>query len=175
MRTVRFSIADRLILTPIELRATLKYFPIYALLVLIIFGLQPTGILFRDAWLGGWPFLVLGVLAVLSGTVLTPLLLPFIPSRSFAIKGWLVGVAVMLGAQWAGIVQPPHALLLLLIYLFFPLLASYLALQFTGATTFTSLSGVKKELRISIPVYIAGGIVSGLLLILYKLTQWGIV
>jgi hypothetical protein len=33
-------------------------------------------------------------------------------------------------------------------------IASFLAMNFTGASTFTSLSGVKKEMRIFVPVQI---------------------
>jgi hypothetical protein len=35
-----------------------------------------------------------------------------------------------------------------------PVIAAYLALYFTGSTTFTSLSGVQKELRIGAPAMI---------------------
>lgn len=33
-----------------------------------------------------------------------------------------------------------------------PAIASFLSLFFTGSSTFTSLSGVKKEMRIAVPV-----------------------
>jgi hypothetical protein len=35
-------------------------------------------------------------------------------------------------------------------------MGSYMGLNFTGASTYTSLSGVKKETRIAIPVMIVG-------------------
>ena len=57
----------------------------------------------------------------------------------------------------------------------FPLLSSYLALQFTGATTFTTISGVKKELKLWLPIYIAGLAVSVILIILYKIQSWGLI
>ena len=56
----------------------------------------------------------------------------------------------------------------------FPLASSYIALQFTGASTFTGMSGVKKELKISIPLYISGAVVSLILLLVYKLAEWGV-
>jgi hypothetical protein len=46
------------------------------------------------------------------------------------------------------------------------------ALQFTGSTTFTGMSGVKKELRISIPIYLVGTVISLILLVIFKLGQW---
>jgi ABC-type molybdate transport system permease subunit len=55
------------------------------------------------------------------------------------------------------------------------LASSYIALQFTGATTFTGMSGVKKELKISIPLYILGIVVSLILLLFYKLGEWRLI
>jgi hypothetical protein len=36
-----------------------------------------------------------------------------------------------------------------------PALSAFLAVNFTGATTFTSMSGVKREFRLSIPAVVA--------------------
>ena len=36
-----------------------------------------------------------------------------------------------------------------------PALSSFLAMNFTGASTYTSLSGVKKEMRRAVPLQIA--------------------
>jgi acetyl-CoA decarbonylase/synthase complex subunit gamma len=44
-----------------------------------------------------------------------------------------------------------------------PAVSAYLAMNFTGASTYTSLSGVKKEMRWALPLEIVGGIV-GLIL-----------
>jgi hypothetical protein len=60
-------------------------------------------------------------------------------------------------------------------YLFFPAASSYIALQFTGSTTFTGMSGVKKELKIGIPVYIITASISLILMVLFKLREWRIV
>ncbi len=176
MRRVAFGMANRLVLTPIELLPVMKRFPAYALFVLAVFGLQPDGIIFREAISGGWPFLLAGIIAALAGALLTPALLPFIPFRSFALKGWLLGLALIAGAAYAvPALMFDSPILLCVLFLFFPLLSSYLALQFTGATTFTNLSGVRKELKYALPVYIAGAVVSALAVIAYKLTEWGIV
>lgn len=174
MRTIRFTMLDRLVLTPLELNPVLKKFPLYAFIVLIVFGLQPSGILFRDAWVGGLPFLLSGLISIFAGAFFTPMFLPFIPSPSFAVKGWLMGILAVLFSQFTGIYQNISISLTLMVYLFFPLLTSYIALQFTGATPFTGISGVKKELKIGIPVYIAGGALSLILLLIYKFSQWGI-
>jgi len=37
--------------------------------------------------------------------------------------------------------------------------SAYLAMNFTGASTYTSLSGVKKEMRLAVPLEIAGVVI----------------
>ena len=59
MRQIQFGMIKRMILTPIELNQALKRFPLAGLIILVIFGLQPAGIIFKNAWFEGWPFLFL--------------------------------------------------------------------------------------------------------------------
>jgi hypothetical protein len=173
MRTMEFPMMARLILTPMELNPVMKKFAWFAAGFLLFFGFQPQGILFKNAFFGGFPFLVMLLSAVVSGAFLTPVLLPFIPSRSFAIKGWIMGIAVLLAlVRGFGLLGPHDPLLLSTAYLFFPALSSYTALQFTGSTTFTGMTGVQKELKIGIPVYIGTAALSAALLIAFKLKEW---
>ncbi|HEX9021216.1 MAG TPA: mercury methylation corrinoid protein HgcA, partial [Nitrospirota bacterium] len=174
MNTITFGVLDRLVLTPMEINPAMKRFPWFAGGVLLLFGLEPQGVLFKNAWSGGLPFLLLLLLAVFSGAFLTPALLPFVPFRSFAVKGWIVGMLTLLMAvQGLGLLDGKDALLLAATYLFFPVMSSYIALQFTGSTTFTGMSGVKKELKIGVPVYIGSSVVSFVLVIAFKLREWG--
>jgi CO dehydrogenase/acetyl-CoA synthase delta subunit len=177
MRTVTFPFIDRLILTPMEINPAMKkYYPLYAMIMLALFGLQPGGIFFRDAFVGGLPFLVLGLISVLAGALLTPMLLPLIPFRSFAVKGWITGMlAVFLYMKFVPMAGQLNTVLVFFTYLFFPSASSYIALQFTGSTTFTGMSGVKKELKIAIPVYMFGAAVSLILLLVYKLGEWRVI
>lgn len=175
MRTIHFTLGDRLVLTPMEINPAMRKFPLFALIVLLICGLQPQGILFKDALRGGLPFLAMGLAAIMSGAFLTPVLLPFIPFRSFAVKGWIVGMATtLLVVRTTAILDDANAPLFALTYIFFPLFSSYWALQFTGSTTYTSMTGVSKEMKIAIPVYIGSLVVSVILAILYKMNQWGV-
>ncbi len=174
MSTVRFPMLDRLILTPMEINPMMKKYPWYAAGVLLLFGLQPSGIMFGDAWSGGLPFLVLGLVAVFAGAFLTPVLLPVVPCRSFAVKGWIMGMALTLAAVHGFGIIGGNAYLLVLAYLLFPALSSYIALQFTGSTTFTGMSGVNKELKTGIPAYIGAAAASMVLLVLFKLKEWSI-
>ena len=176
MRTITFPMIDRLILTPMEINPAMKKFPWFAGGALLLFGLQPQGILFKNAFSGGLPFLLLLLLAIVSGAFLTPALLPFIPFRSFALKGWIMGLlATLFAVQGLGLVAGQNMLLLAATYLFFPALSSYIALQFTGSTTFTGMSGVKKELKYGIPLYVGAAGISLIMIVVFKLREWGLV
>lgn len=174
MRLVRFNIIDRGVLIPIEITMIKEKLLYFILASLIYSALQPGGIIFSEAMTTGYPLIIAGVFAIAAGAVLTPLLLPLIPFRSFAIKGLIAGVILITGADYlTGIFSSEDTPFKAAIYILFPLIASYLALQFTGATTYTSLSGVKKEIKYSLPVYITGFFVSSILLIISKISEWG--
>ena len=160
MRKVNFTLWDRLILTPVELvEVVKKTLPIFGVLFLLnLFAARPLGALDVAAYVG----------ALITGSVLTPLLLPFIPGRAFSWKGWL------LGACWAafaaclfGWFSPDNWLLAAGYLLLLPSLSAFLALNFTGCSTYTSPSGVLKEMKIAMPL-IGGSSVVGALLILIK-------
>jgi acetyl-CoA decarbonylase/synthase complex subunit gamma len=176
MRRMRFGIKDRVILTPIELYMILPKFPYFVLFTFIVFGLNPQGIMFKDAWFNGYPFLAYGILSIITGAFITPVLLPFVPFRAFSVKGWLAGALVFFPiVYFSYIPEARNVSRSVAERILFPLISSYLALQFTGATTFTNLSGVKKEIRYSLPVYITGTVISFICLILYKVSEWGII
>jgi len=173
MRQVRFTFFDRLILTPMEMDPAMRKYPLFALATLLMFGLSPTGIDFSEAIRGGAPFLFLGLVSIMAGAFFTPVFINIIPARSFAVKGWVMGLLATFLASGVAGVSGMGPLLKVFTYLFFPLASSYLTLQFTGSTVFTGISGVKKELRYAIPVYIIGAAASVALLAFYKITAWG--
>ncbi len=176
MSTIRFPIRDRLVLTPMEINPAMRQYLWFAAGVLILFGLQGNGILFSSIRDSGVPFLLMGLVTVAAGALITPVLLPFIPFRSFAIKGMIAGAV----AVYLATLAPPisatqdHWTLRIATFLFFPAASSYIALQFTGSTTYTGMSGVRKELKIAIPLYIGAAAVSLLMLIFFKAGEWGI-
>jgi len=176
MRLVRFPLPARMALTPMEINPAMKKYLWFAGAVLLLFGLQPEGVLFASAWRGGLPFLLLGLLAVFTGAFATPVLLPFVPFRSFALKGLVMGYAAMAAAApFFGPAMRGSGFLLAAAWILFPAISSYIALQFTGATTFTGMTGVRKELRIGIPAYIGSSVLSALFIILFKIREWGII
>jgi hypothetical protein len=105
---------------------------------------------FQAAWLRG--MLMIAALAggVFAGAVAAPILLPWIPVRAFSLKGALVGVVTGLAivAVFQEQVNNWEVAALLLCT---AVLSSYLTMNFTGSTPYTSPSGVEKEMRRAIP------------------------
>ncbi len=155
MRRTTFTLADRLVLTPVEIVALLK--PL-AGLALAIFLLSSAATVvgkihysLAAALLQTATILLPFIGAALTGAVLAPALLPYIPGRALAWKGWLLGMllAIILVAVFYG----SASWLLKSAYLLtIPAIASFLSLNFTGSTTYTSLSGVVKEMGVALPV-----------------------
>ena len=142
MREVQFPLRDRLVLVPVEL--------VHAFLPMVV---AAAVLYFLDG-----PVAALGaVAAVLAGTVLFPVLLPFIPTQDFSTKGFILGgvVAIPFAASFAtNPLQPVWAEVVAAVVplLIMPAVTAYLALNFTGSTTFTSRTGVKKEIFRYVPV-----------------------
>jgi len=157
MRHPDFSLADRLILTPVELTAIVKPLLILTAVLLILniistylnqLPLSLPDLISRTAS-GILPFLI----ASLVGTILVPALLPYIPGRSFAWKGWLLG-AVWTVLYLLFIAREINWMTIIAYLLALPAISSYLSLNFTGSTTYTSLSGVIKEMTPALPFII---------------------
>ena len=160
MRTVKFTFKDRLVLTPIELVQAAKS-------SLLIFGVLFLLNLFATRSFGLTDFIAYAG-AVVTGTVITPVLLPFIPGRAFAWKGWIMGLLWTAGFMgYSGWFAPENFLLGLGYLLTLPSLSAYLAMNFTGSSTYTSFSGVMKEMKISLPFIITSSVI-GTVLVLIK-------
>ena len=143
MRQVNFTLRDRLVLVSVDL---VRLFPPFLLAALIFYfffgGLVPA----------------LAVLAALvSGGVLFPILLPWLPSHNFSSKGFFLGFLTALPFavsvfiqhhEWSWYLQVGQALSYLLTM---PAVVAYIALNFTGATTFTSKTGVRREMFAYLP------------------------
>jgi hypothetical protein len=175
MRTVDFSFKDRIVLIPMELNISLRKFPWVILGLFLIMGLFPSGILFKPGIVHSWPLVVLCMLAVIPGSMLTPALLPWIPFRSFTLKGTVVGAVLSLPLLfYIDRLFTGSIFLAISLVLFLITLISYCALNFTGCTPFTNISGVKQEMRYAVPIYLAACGASAVLLMVFKLQEWGI-
>jgi hypothetical protein len=154
MRRVPFGLAARLAVTPVELVATWRTSAYAAAACLLLGGLGPDVFSFaRLAAKGGYAFLAYAA-GFCAGNFLFPALLPVLPGRSFALKGALCGAAA--AAAWAiALAGTLPATDLAAHMLAICAAASWFAVNFTGSTTFTSPSGVDKEMRRAIPAQAA--------------------
>jgi len=149
-RRVKFTLWDRLTLVPVELKQVLL--PMLLLAVVLFFT---TGLIPALALLGSF----------FAGTVLFPALLPWLPSKNFSTKGFILGGIVAAGFGLAHLLGNLHQPLIYILVstlayvITLPPLTAFLSLNFTGATTFTSRSGVRKEINTYFPVmvWMAGG------------------
>ena len=143
MREVSFDLGERLLVTPVEFIGAMpllgKLFTGLALLSAIR-GI-PFSSLLRRFW---WPTFS----STVAGCIGTPALLPVLPSRAFALKGWFLGMATTLlwatRGGWSFFLILGHLLLQ-------PCIAAYHALNFTGASPVASESGVKREIALYVP------------------------
>lgn len=160
MRQVTFSLYERFILTPVEIQIVLKPALIAALVLFVISGIGPGIFSFSNALERGTISFFALVAGIISGAFVTPVLLPFIPSREFALKGIITGsvFAILLLASLSSVINGIAGFLAL--FLFSVVISSYLAMNFTGTTPFTSPSGVEKEMKHYIPVQLAGLVIS---------------
>jgi hypothetical protein len=143
MRRVRFTLLDRLVLIPVELvHLVLPTLVVAALLYFLADPLSSMG----------------AIASVLAGAAAFPILLPWLPTRQFSSKGFILGGLVALpfalvvwfqdlGSPWWTRLGWTLAYLLAM-----PPVTAYLALNFTGSTTFTSRTGVRREIFTYIPV-----------------------
>jgi hypothetical protein len=142
MRRVRFGLWDRAVLIPVELMGVFVRTLIAAVVLHFLVG--------PLAGAGVWA-------AVLAGVALFPILLPWLPTHDFSSKGFVLGALVaipfaagaLLGAN--GELTAEAGMEALAYLLGLPPVTAYLALNFTGATTFTSRTGVRREMRRYIP------------------------
>jgi hypothetical protein len=161
MRMKTFTAWERVELIPIELLGALKA----GLPVLLIFFLMDSSLSAGGFWTNApshGVFSVMAILgAILAGAVLTPLFLPWLPGRAFSLKGLIPGVLVtfalmvfrsnLLGTRTGYLETAAWFFIILAI-------STFLAMNFTGSSTYTSLSGVKKEMRWAVPSQIGAGI-----------------
>jgi len=153
MRTVKFTMWDRIVLTPMELVPAMKIsLPIMGIMFLSnAFIAKPFDKTDFAAYAG----------AILSGAVITPTLLPYIPGKAFAWKGWLAGFICTAGISV--LTKKKNPILTAGHLLLFPALSSYIAMNFTGSSTYTSPSGVNKEMKKALPFIVGAAALGGAL------------
>ncbi len=167
MRKVRFGLTDRIKLIPNDFMYG-KYYLLWAFVILyMISGITPEGISFRDFPGTGGPALLNVFLAYTGGIVVTPLLLPYIPGRYFSLKGFFTGTVIFLLCLITSLSEK-NLLIILSWFFLFGAFSSFTAMNFTGSSTYTSLSGVKKEMKLFMPVQISFALAGIILQIIGK-------
>lgn len=157
MREVTFDVKERTVLIPVELRGVALYAVIAAIALWFVGGGLPAG---------GF------IAAVLAGTVLFPVLLPYLPTKDFSTKGLVLGVIIAapfaaMGFLSMGQGTPLWVGMAIVVAILFtlPAITAYLALNFTGCTPYTSRTGVRKEIYRYIP-FMAGFAIIGVIVAL---------
>ena len=143
MRRVRFDLRDRAVLVPVEAK---NAFPLVA-------GASAL------AYIAGDPIGSVGIAsASLAGLAGFPLLLPWLPGEDFSVKGFFLGGMVGMGAALysftadAGKAMPLRILKAVSYALALPPITAFIGLNFTGCTTYTSPSWVRREINRYVPV-----------------------
>ncbi len=164
IRQVRFNLADRLVLIPVELVHVLLPMAIAAVVLFFFVGL---------------PASVAAVAAILAGVVIFPIVLPWLPTSDFSMKGLILGglVAVPFAMRMllgGDAVWWSRAMWALIFLLAMPPVTAYLALNFTGSTPFTSKSGVRREIFAYTPIMaFMMGTGIALVMALALIQRWG--
>lgn len=162
MRQVTFTLKERLVLAPLELIQLLKPFSLILFLVGLskLFGVVTSLFDFVLPFLG----------AALVGTLCVPICLPLLPGRAFSIKGLVAGLIysllVIYLAKWTSMILMASYVLLL------TSIITFSALNFTGASTYTSFSGVKAEMEVAIPAMMTATGLGVVLLLVHVLQQF---
>ncbi len=153
MRTVTFTLRERAVLIPLEICMLWKQLGAAMVIFFILSGISADFFSLTMAFDRGTLLIFATVAAVMAGAVVTPLLLPWLPFREFWLKGMIVGSLASLFpllVYW----QSMNNLEKIAIFLWTSGCSSYLAMNFTGSTPFTSLSGVAKEMHRGLVVQI---------------------
>lgn len=172
MRVKSFPLRERVVLIPVELVTAMKAALIIIPVLLLLSGLLGPGHFKANVLSHGLLAAIAVLTAVFCGAVLTPILLPWLPGRPFSLKGLPLGIlgSALLLLNWRGGPWTLNAFEMPAWFLLVPAATAYLAMNFTGASTYTSLSGVKKEIRWALPFEISAG-AAGLGLWIYSLSM----
>jgi CO dehydrogenase/acetyl-CoA synthase delta subunit len=136
MRLVRFDLKDRAVLIPVEAKSALP----------IALGASTL------AALAGDPVAAAGITAAsFAGFAGVPALLPWLPGEDFSVKGFALGGLVALAAAIAALRDDGSSMGIRLLRatsyaLLLPPISAFASLNFTGCSTYTSPTGVRKEI-----------------------------
>lgn len=151
MRRVTFTLSERLAITGVELSRGWRPAYVAGLIAIALLGsLGAWGFSTEHLIFRGALTVAAAYVGLLSGALVVPLLLPWLPFRAFSANGALTGVVAgvalaVLAAPVVGSLAAAAAALACIA------ISSAVAMDLTGATPITSPSGVLLEMRRSMP------------------------
>lgn len=161
MRTATFTLKERAELIPVELFLLNKQLAICAVLVFALSGFGPDFYSFSAAWTRGLAAITATIFGIVSGCVVVPLMLNQLPWRMFWPKGALTGVVagVFCILLFSSSLSELGSLAMVL---WTTAVSSYMAMNFTGSTPYTSPSGVEAEMRRGLPFQAGGALIAAI-------------
>jgi hypothetical protein len=167
MRKVTFKFADRIKLIPNDfMYGKLYIIGAFALIFIIsYFGSRGKNVL--NPIKSGFLAIMNIFLGYCAGIIITPMLLPWLPGRRFSVKGLFTGVLTALILFFLDNLGN-NVCEIIAWFMMISSLSSFMAMNFTGSSTYTSLSGVKKEMKTALPAQIIIAATGLILLIIGK-------
>jgi len=166
MRKKKFSLTDRIVLIPMELIPALKYIAIILPAIFILGGFSGSESFWENAMANSQLAIIMLFGGLVAGTIITPAALPWLPGKAFSFKAMAAGLMMSLFISALFVLYSPDTLQagqVLAICLLATGLSSFLGMNFTGASTYTSLSGVRKEMKVAVPLQ-GIAVISGLII-----------
>lgn len=161
MRRVTFNLRDRLTVIPVEMVLAWRFIAAIAAFFIFINAFGGRKFFWRSVARDAVP----AIGGAMTGLAAVPALLPYIPGRAFSTKGIIAGT---LWLALSGLRYGFTAGEWIANFFIIAPLSSFFALNFTGATTFTSQSGVEYEVKKSFDLMKYSLIFGAVLKILFK-------
>ncbi|MDQ1331272.1 MAG: hypothetical protein QG578_1540 [Thermodesulfobacteriota bacterium] len=159
MRRVTFTVSERLVLVPVELSFLVKPTVFILLGFFLLSGIGTEIFSVKDAWSRGIMAALAYAAGIFAGAVFVPAVLPWLPGKAFSIKGAVTGIIASVFVM-IFLKDVANAWELAALFLCTTAVSSYLGMNFTGSTPYTSPSGVEKEMRKAMPLQALAGLVS---------------
>ena len=153
MRLVSFTLWERMVLIPVELYFLRKYLLWILMASFFLSGIGSGLFSISLAWSRGVIIFTGCLLGIIAGAVAAPIMLPWLPVRAFALKGMITGL-VLAVVMLLGLGNTVNLIESITLILLIVTVSSYLAMNFTGSTPYTSPSGVEREMRVAIPIQV---------------------
>lgn len=148
-RTVHFGAGKRTEVSLLEFAVTFRVALVIAAVAVLAASFTGHGFSIAAGFSGSAIFLCALCVALLSSTFAPALLLPCIPGKMFSVKGGITGAvfsAIFVAAVHGSITPLTAASIVLMSTAF----SSFVFMNYTGTTTFTSLTGVRREISVSV-------------------------